>query len=121
MADAVVTTTEETFGTVKKIKFVIVSATDGTATATTTNAFSGEVLRFIVVPAAAAAQPDDQFDIAINDADGYDILAGQGANLSNAATTTVVASMGCVANDKLSLSASGIGDQNGATVYVYIR
>jgi hypothetical protein len=121
MADAVVTTTEEIYGTVKKVKFAIVSATDGTATATTANAFSGEVLRLVIVPGAAGDAPTDQFDVAVNDADGYDILAGQGANLSNAATTTVVASMGCVANDRLSLSASGMGDQNTATAYVYIR
>lgn len=121
MADAVVVTTEETFGPVKKIKFVITSATDGSATATTTNAFSGEVLRFVSVPGAGGDQPTAAFDIAVNDADGYNILAGQGADLSNAATTTVVVNMGCVANDLLSLAATNMGDQNKATVYVYIR
>lgn len=121
MADAVVTITEEVFGTIKKVKFSVVSATDGTATATTDNAFSGEVLRLVVVPGSAALQPTDNFDIAINDADGYDILAGQGADLSNAATSTKVGSMGCVANDKLSLAASNMGDQNGATIIVYLR
>lgn len=121
MADAVVTKTEEIYGTVKKIKFEIVSATDGTATATSENAFSGEVLRAVFIPGTVALQPTDQFDVAVNDSDGYDILAGQGANLSNVNTTTVVASMGCVANDKLSLAASGMGDQNTATVIVYIR
>jgi len=121
MPAAIVVTTEETFGTVKKIKFEITSSDAGVATATTTNFFSGEVLRFVSVPGAAAAQPTDAFDIALNDEDGYDILAGQGTNLSNAATTTVVASMGCLANDKIALSAAGMGDQKTATIYVYIR
>ena len=57
----------------------------------------------------------------MNDADGYDILAGQGANLSNAATTTVVASLGAIANDKISLAATNMGDSKGATLYLYIR
>jgi hypothetical protein len=118
---AIVTKTEEIFGTVKKVSWAITSSDTGTATSTTDYSFSGEILRLVVKPGAAAVQPTDQFDIAINDADGYDTLAGQGANLSNAATTTAVASMGCVANDKLSLSASNMGDQKTATVIVYIR
>jgi hypothetical protein len=118
---AIVTTTEETFGSVKKVKFSITSSDGGVATATTTQAYSGEVLRLVIVPGADALAPTALFDIEIMDDDGYDILAGQGANLSNAATTTVIASMGCVANDQLHLSASGMGDANGATVIIYIR
>jgi hypothetical protein len=116
-----VTITEERVGTVKKIKFEIVSAADGSASGTTTYAYDGAVLRFVTVPDGGATQPTDNFDIVLNDADGYDILAGQGANRSNAAASTVVASMGAVATDKISLAASNMGDSKGATLYLYIR
>lgn len=118
---AIVTTAEETFGIVKKVKFAITSSDGGVATATTTQAYSGEVLRLVIVPGTDALAPTDLFDIEILDDDGYDILAGQGTNLSNAATTTVVGSMGCIANDQLHLSAAAMGDANGATVIIYLR
>lgn len=121
MADAVVTITEETQSWIKKVKFVIKSATGGTATGTTSESYTGEVKRLVVVPGTTTSQPTNAFDIQINDEDGYDILAGQGADKSNAATTTIVASMGCVANDRLSLSASNMGDVKQATVIVYLK
>ncbi len=116
-----VTITETRIGTVKKVKFVIVSAADGSAAGTTTYTYDGEVLRFVAVPDAAPTQPTNLFDVALNDADGYDILAGQGANLSNAAPTTVVASMGAIATNTITLAASNMGAATGATLYLYIR
>lgn len=118
---AVVTITEETYGTVKKVRFAITSHTDGTASDETTNAFSGEVLRMVAVPASGGDQPTDQFDIEVQDEDGYDILAGQGGNLSNASPTTVVASMGAIANDKMTVSATNMGDTKKADIIVYVR
>ena len=118
---AIVTKTEVTSSYVKKIKFEIVSSDGGVATATTNEAYSGELVRAIFIPGSAALSPTNLFDIEILDDDNHDILVGQGANLSNAATTTVVSSMGCVAISQLNLSASGMGDANGATVIIYIR
>ena len=118
---AIVTTTEEIHGTVKKVRFSIASHTDGSAGDTTKNAFSGEVLRFVAVPGTGGDQPTNAFDIEIQDADGYDILAGQGANLSNASSTTIVASMGCMANDTMTLAATNMGDTKKADIIVYVR
>ncbi len=116
-----VTITEERSGTVRKVKFVVVSAADGSATGTTSYAYDGAVLRFVAVPDGGATQPTNAFDVVLNDADGYDILAGQGADLSNAAPTTVVASMGAIASDKITLVAANMGDSKGATFYLYLR
>ena len=107
---AVVTKTEEIYGTVKKVKFAITSHTDGTAASETTSAYSGEVLRVVVIPASGGDQPTDLFDVEVQDEDGYDIVAGQGANLSNAATTTIVSSLGAIANDKMTVSATNMGN-----------
>jgi hypothetical protein len=59
----------------------------------------------------------------LNDADGLDVLAGLGANLSNAAATTKVDTdgMGCVANSAITLAATNMGDTKGVTLYLYIR
>ena len=121
MADAIVVKKEESASWVKKVKFAITSATGGSATATTAESYTGEVLRLVVDPNTGADQPTTAFDVAINDEDGYDILAGQGTDLSNAATTTVVASMGCVANDVLALAVTNMGAVKKADVILYLR
>lgn len=116
-----VTITEEMHGSIKKVAFVIVSAADGTASGTTTYAHNGAVLRFVAVPDGGGTAPTNLFDVVLNDADGYDILAGQGANLVNTGPTTVVASMGAIANDPITLSATNMGNTKGATLYLYLR
>jgi hypothetical protein len=120
MAESVVFA-EETFSTIKKLKITVTSAADGTATGTSKSSYSGEVLRFVTVPASDGTQPSDDFDVVLDDEDGYDILAGNGANLSNAAATTVVSGMGAIANDKITFDASNMGDSKAAVFYVYLR
>jgi len=116
-----VTITEYNGYPVKKIKFVVTSIADGSASGATPNRWNSEGVRFVAVPDGGGTQPTDQFDIALNDSDGYDVLAGQGANLGNAAVSTKVASMGAVCNSALTLSASNMGNAKGATFYVYLR
>jgi len=120
-----VTLTEEIFGTVKKITFDWTAGTGadaGLATKTTENFFSGEIIRLVTVPAAAPDAPDDNYDVVINDEDGTDTLMGAGANRDTANTEQVLASsLGCVANDKLSLSITNAGDTKKGTVYLYLR
>lgn len=125
MAESV-SAVEEKFGNalepLKKIAFSWTTAADGTATGTTTNAYVGEVIRLVTVPGTAGSQPTDQYDIVINDEDTTDVLMGAGANRSNASTEQVLASsLGCVANDKLTLEITNAGDTKSGTVYLYIR
>ena len=121
------TITEETLSTVKKVTWVWVSAADGTVGAvavvtTTTNAYSGECLRLITVPATGADQPDDNYNVAILDEDGVDVLIGAGATRDETNTEQVIASsLGAVANDKLKLTVSAAGAGLGGTVHLYIR
>lgn len=121
------TITEETYGTVKKIKWVWVSAADGTVgealvNTTTTNAYSGEVRRLVTVPATGGDQPDDNYGVIIQDEDGVDVLVAAGLLRDEATTEQVLASsLGVVANDKLSLHVAAAGSGLGGTVYLYIR
>jgi len=122
MADlGTVTVTEETNGHIKKIAFVWTSDADGKATKTTLNSYSGEIIRLVTVPDETDA-PDDNYDVVINDEDSTDILMGAGANRDTANTEQVLASsLGCVANDQLSLSITNAGNKKKGTVYLYIR
>jgi hypothetical protein len=121
------TITEETFGTVKKIKWVWVSAVGGAVGAaavntTTTDAYSGEIMRLVTIPAVAPNAPTADYDIYILDEDATDILMAGGVNRHTSATEQVNASsLGIVANDKLKLTVAAAGDGKGGTVYLYIR
>lgn len=119
------TITEETYGSVKKVKWAWTSAADGTVGAaavssTTTNAYNGEIIRLVTDPGATA--PTDDYDIVVNDGDTTDVLMGAGANRDTTNTEQVLASsLGCVANDTLTLLVTNAGDSKTGTVYLYIR
>ncbi len=118
----VVTITEETYGTMKKVKFAWTSDAAGAADGTTTKAYSGAIERLVTVPGAGADQPTNLYNVAVNDEDVTDVLMGAGAGRSNASTQQVLASsLGVVANDKLALAITAAGNTKKGTVYVYIR
>jgi hypothetical protein len=60
------------------------SSSGGAVNGNLTEVITGELLRVIFLPNTGATQPTDQYDMTILDSFGLDILAGQGANLSNA-------------------------------------
>lgn len=116
------TITEENQGHIKKIKFVWVSATNGTATGTTTCVYSGEILRLVTIPAAEGAAPTDNYAVKVNDEDSTDVLMGAGANRDTLNTEQVLASsLGIVANDKLALAITAAGDTKGGTTIIYLK
>jgi len=125
MADlGTVTITEEKGSFIQKIAFAWTSENGGgdagKATKTTSNTYSGEVVRLVTVPGTDA--PSDNYGVQILDEDGTDILMGAGANRDEANTEQVLASsLGCVANDLLTLSVSAAGNARKGTVYLYLR
>lgn len=111
---------------IKKIAFAWTSedggGNAGKASKATTKYYAGEIIRLVTVPSGAPDVPTNLYDVAINDEDGNDVLMGAGADRSDTATQQVLASsLGCVANDKLSLSVSNAGNAKKGTVYLYIR
>jgi hypothetical protein len=119
---AVTLAAEETYGSVKKIKWTWTSDTAGAAAgATSTVAFNGALERLVTVPHATAA-PSANYDVAVKDADGVDVLIGGGANRSATGTEQVLASsLGVVANDPLYLDITNAGNTKQGTVYLYLR
>lgn len=106
---------------IKKIAFTWVSASDGTATGTTTHAYDGKCELLTTDPDGTDA-PSDNYDITITDSDGVDVLGGSGANRSTSATQQVLgSSLGAVAGSKLTLNITNAGDTKAGVVYLYIR
>lgn len=122
MAGTVVTT-ETTHTSVKRILFDWLSDAAGAADATTTAAFDGLLERVVFDPDAAGTQPTNLYDVVLNDPDGNDVLAGLGADLSNAATVVKVNSngLGAVSGQKLTLGVTNAGNAKGGLVIVYLR
>jgi len=118
------TITEETFGSVKKVKFVwtTASSSSGGTTGTTSSAYNGAVERLVTIPGAGALAPTASYDVVVNDQDSTDTLMGGGIDRHTANTEQVnAASLGIVANDTLTLAVTNAGSSNGGTVVVYIR
>jgi len=115
------TLTEKTSGSVKSITFAWTTAADGTCTQATTEKYDGQVIFVCTDPGATA--PTDNYDIALNDDNGVDVLAGAGANRDTADTEYIAAkeSLGAVANSILTMEITNAGDSKIGTLYVYIR
>ena len=116
---------EEDFNFIKKVSFAWTSedggANAGKATKTTEHVYTGEIIRLVTVPDTGDA-PTDDYDVVVNDEDGTDVLMGAGADRDTVNTEQVLGtSLGCVANDKLSLSISNAGNAKTGTVYLYIK
>lgn len=123
MANMVVTATETTHTSVKRIKFAW-TADDAAATATgaTTASFTGKILGLATVPGTGGDQPDDNYDVTVTDSDSLDVLMGGGANRDETNTEYVLStSLGAVVESQLTVNVSNAGNANTGTVYVYIR
>ncbi len=106
------------------------SHTDGTVTQAFPKAYSGIIERVTFNPGATA--PTANYDVTITDDQGFDVLGGQGANLSATVTTSVkpgipfkdgttthVAEI-CV-DDTLTLNITNAGDSKVGAIVVYLR
>lgn len=127
---AVGTTTITYSGTrPKKVSFAWAASNPGGAVSGTPSAqVRGEIVRVTFVPGTAGNQPSDQYDVTLLDTSGVDVLAGLGANLSNAAVSHVCPLIGNGAttnqrmaiNDTLELQVANAGNAKQGTVHVYL-
>lgn len=125
MAAGTATISEETYGSMKKIKWSWTAGSGSSAgtvsSAQTSYAYNGKIQALITVGATGSSAPSASYDITIKDESSVDVLMGTGA--SRAATTeyTKAASMAAVANDKLTLAVTSAGSANAGAVYLFIR
>jgi hypothetical protein len=116
-----VATTEVTHSSVKKITFDWLSSTGGAADATTVFYFDGEFLAVTFEPDAGGTAPSDTYSVTLADADGRDLLLGQGGSLDLAVNEAVVEKMLPVAKSQLTLGVTDAGSANGGVVTVWLR
>lgn len=113
-----VTTTEETFGNIKKITFAWTASAGGAADATTTKSYSG-VLSAYTVPDTGTA-PSDDYDITLKDSNGADVAKGLLLNRDATNTEWALTGGGLVVNDPLILGVTNAGSGGKGTLVVFI-
>jgi hypothetical protein len=100
-----VTLIENVIGSVKKIEWDWLSDAAGDADQESVEVYNGELLFAAYTPDGGGTQPTNLYDVVVNDADGVDILGGDGIDKSNAAAVFQPdpASLGVTAHSKLTL------------------
>jgi len=116
-----VTVTEHRIGSVKKVEWSWISDGSGDADLITTKLYNGELVFAVYTPGGTT--PTADWDVVINDADGNDVLAGDGIDKSEAAITyqPAATSLGAVAQSTLNLVVENAGDTKNGKVAIYIR
>lgn len=105
---------------------------DAAGVASESIAIDGVILRVQFVPAGGGSQPTSLYDVTLLDEGGQDVLAGQGANLSNSVATSVcpgvpfkdgtTTSLVPVAVAEIvTLNISGAGNTKSGSVNIYVR
>ena len=122
MAGEILTLTETTHGSVKKIRGVWESGDGGeSAVATTASVYDGKIIALITDLDGTAA-PTDNYDITAADADGDDVLAAGGLNRDTANVEVVTeGSLGAVAGSELEFTVANAGNSKEGVFTVWIR
>ena len=123
MADQVVTITQDSITyPIQKISWDWLSASDGSVSSTASGSYMGKVVKAILASDSGATAPTNLYDVTIEDEDGYDVLSGNGADVTSAATVYLVDPNKClwVRSNSLTLKVASAGDAKGGVVTLYI-
>ena len=112
--------TDQNHRTVQKILLDWLSDSSGDVNGTKTATVSGIVYRVAFIPDGGGTQPTDLYDVTLEDADGVDVLAGNGDNLSNVNKTQHI-DAGRAIDGTLELKVSNAGNAKGGKVGLYVR
>lgn len=115
---------------VRKVTLAWVATAGGAVSGNYTDYLSGEIVRVVFDPGSPA--PTNAYDVTLLDESGIDLLAGQGGNLSDTATTHVVpgvplkdgtttSTMPVQVDDKLQLVVANAGSGGAGAVILYMR
>ncbi len=111
-----------------RVSFAWTSNASGAVNGTLTGKLGGVISRVVFVPGATTAQPTDLYDVTLLDEHGMDVLAGKGANLSNATSTQICPLIGdgtttnqpVVINGTLELQVTNAGNAKSGAVHIYL-
>jgi len=114
-----VTVLERSIVHIHKIKWTWTSSAGGAADLITPGVYAGRVIALVTDPGTTA--PDDNYDITITDAEGYDVMQGAGANRDTANTETAVPTATSVAFGPLTLNVSNAGAAKDGVAILYVE
>jgi hypothetical protein len=125
MAGSITTTTSKVGG-FTKYSLAWTSDASGNVTSNSVPVKTGELLQVSFIPGSGGTQPSDLYDMTIADANGVDILAGGGANLSNATATTVAGPISTylrryLEEGNITPSISNAGNAKTGTIVLLVR
>ena len=115
---AVVSVSESFCEGVAKIVWTVTTHTDGTASGATDKSYFGAVTSVVTNPGATA--PTDNWDLAITDADSYDVLQGVGADRDTTNTETAEPATVSLVFGKLTLNVTNGGNTKDLIVTLFI-
>ena len=124
MADQVVTITQDSITyPIQKISWDWLCTDLGVVESTASGWYCGKIVRAILASDAAPTAPTTGYDVTIEDEDGYDILSGEGADVTSAATVYLVDPDKClwVRSNSLTLKVANAGAEKGGVVTLYIQ
>lgn len=115
--------------TIRHLTFDWQSDAAGAVSGLLSDAVSGELLRVVFKPDGGGTQPTDLYDVTLLDEDGFDVLQGKGANLSNVTATNVTPLVGDGATTNQRVALDGVlelrvaaaGNAKGGIVTIYYR
>lgn len=91
----------------------------GNGTAISAQKYYGSVLTLVTVPGSPT--PQDAYDITITDADGYDVLQGNGSNLGNSTIQARALNLSSAVWGNLTLTVTNAGNATKGTAILYIK
>jgi hypothetical protein len=108
------------------------SHTDGVVDLDTSMPIFGEIVRVVFVPDGGGTAPTAAYDVILKDANGIDVLAGQGADLSESAASHTCPGVplkdGVTTSTRpiavagvLNLEVANAGSGKGGLVILYVR
>ena len=123
MADQVVTITQDAVEyPLQKIQWDWLSATGGAVDSDAEGWYCGKIVKVSLASDSGGTAPTNAYDVTIEDGDGLDVLSGNGADVTAAATVYIndPTKMLWVRSGTLTLKVTNAGDAKGGVVTLYI-
>lgn len=124
MANQVVTITQDSINyPLQKIQWDWLSATGGAVSSAASGWYCGKIVKVSLASDGAPTAPDDAYDVTIEDQDGLDVLSGNGADVTSAATVYIndPTKTLWVRSNVLTLKVAAAGDEKGGVVTMLIQ
>ena len=124
MADQVVTITQDSVEyPLQKIEWDWLSATGGAVDSDAEGWYCGKIVKVSLASDSGGTAPTNAYDVTIEDEDGLDVLCGEGADVTAAATVYIhdPTKMLWVRSNVLTLKVASAGDAKGGVVTMLIQ